>query len=168
VAQQPYSGLGRLIVEVSRSHTDTPHSIWLAWTRDRPIAETFTWKHTTLTNKRQDIHAPGGIETRNPSKRAAANSRLRPRGQWDRQTTDIMFLNIINGLVFVTRLSVLAVRKKLMIKCICYLCGSTVTTNTHTCNTYSSESHHQAYDRKPWKSNSVHFDKRKKLPLFYN
>jgi hypothetical protein len=36
---------------------------------------------TTLTT---DIHAPGGIRTRNRSKRAAANSRLSPRGHRDR------------------------------------------------------------------------------------
>jgi hypothetical protein len=30
------------------------------------------------------IHAPGGIRTRNPSKRTAADPRLRPRGHWDR------------------------------------------------------------------------------------
>jgi len=42
---------GRLIVEVSRSHTHThtPHSVGLLWTRDRPVAETCTWKHTSLT-----------------------------------------------------------------------------------------------------------------------
>ena len=31
-----------------------------------------------------DIHATGGIQTHNPSKRAAADSYLRPRGNWDR------------------------------------------------------------------------------------
>jgi hypothetical protein len=29
-----------------------------------------------------NIHAPGGIRTRNPSKRAAADPRLRPHGHW--------------------------------------------------------------------------------------
>jgi hypothetical protein len=29
------------------------------------------------------IHDPGGIQTRNPSKRVAADPRLRPRGYWD-------------------------------------------------------------------------------------
>ena len=33
-----------------------------------------------------DIHASGGIRTRNPSKRSAANRRLRPRGHRDLQT----------------------------------------------------------------------------------
>ena len=32
-----------------------------------------------------DIHAPGGIRTRNPSKRAATAPGLRPRGHWDRR-----------------------------------------------------------------------------------
>jgi hypothetical protein len=35
-------------------------------------------KHNT------NIHAPGGIRTHNPSKRAAEDSRLRPHGHWDR------------------------------------------------------------------------------------
>jgi hypothetical protein len=35
VAQQPNLGLGRLIVEGSRSHLDTPHSIGLLWTSDQ-------------------------------------------------------------------------------------------------------------------------------------
>jgi len=51
VNQTPFSfsgsaalvGLGILIVEVSRSHADTPHSVGLLWTRDRPAAETSTW-----------------------------------------------------------------------------------------------------------------------------
>jgi len=52
LTQQPYSGLGRLIVEVSRSHADTPHSVGLLWTRDRPIAETYTWQRTIFTRDR--------------------------------------------------------------------------------------------------------------------
>jgi hypothetical protein len=35
-------------------------------------------KHNT------NIHVLGGIRTHNPSKRAAADPRLRPRGHWDR------------------------------------------------------------------------------------
>ena len=40
------------IVKVSKSHSDTQHSIGLFWTRDRPIAETFTGQHTTLTRQK--------------------------------------------------------------------------------------------------------------------
>jgi hypothetical protein len=40
----------------------------------------------SLYNKRNtNIHAPSGIRTHNPSKRAAADPRFRPRGNWDRQ-----------------------------------------------------------------------------------
>jgi hypothetical protein len=42
LALQPNAGQGRLILEVSRSHNDTPQSIELLWTRDRPAAETST------------------------------------------------------------------------------------------------------------------------------
>ena len=48
--------LGFLFVEVSRSHSDTPHSVGLLWTRDRPVAETSTWQHTTHTTHRHPCH----------------------------------------------------------------------------------------------------------------
>jgi hypothetical protein len=38
---------------------------------------------TTQTLYKTNIHAPGGIRTRNPSKRSAADPRLRPRGHCD-------------------------------------------------------------------------------------
>jgi len=59
---------GPLTVETSLSHSDTPHSVGLLWTRDLPDAQTY-----------EDIHAPGGIRTHNPNKHAAASPRLRPR-----------------------------------------------------------------------------------------
>jgi hypothetical protein len=63
-------------------HTHTPQSVGLLWRRDRPVAETSTWrhKHSHGTN----IHAPGGIRIHDPSKRLAADLRLRPCGHWDR------------------------------------------------------------------------------------
>jgi hypothetical protein len=84
MAQQPLVGQGLLIIEVSRSHSNTSHSVGLLWTSDQPDAETSTWQHTTLT---ADIHAPPprhAIWTRNPSNRVAADPRLRSRGHWDR------------------------------------------------------------------------------------
>ena len=33
-------------------HLDTPHWAGLIWTRNRPVAETSTWQHTTLTRDR--------------------------------------------------------------------------------------------------------------------
>ena len=39
----------------------------------------------TQHSQETDIHIPGGIRTRNPSKRAAAaDTRLKTRGHWDR------------------------------------------------------------------------------------
>jgi hypothetical protein len=79
--QQPLVGQGLFIIEASRSHSDTPHSVGLLWTSDQPDAETSTWHHS----KETDIHALGRIRTHNPSKRAAADPRIRQRGNWDRQ-----------------------------------------------------------------------------------
>jgi hypothetical protein len=46
---------------------------------------------THKNHKRQtDIHASGGIRTHDPSKRAAADPRFRPRGHWDRHHTSIV------------------------------------------------------------------------------
>jgi len=36
------AGLGFLIFEVPRSHSDTPQSVGLLWTSDRPVAQTST------------------------------------------------------------------------------------------------------------------------------
>jgi len=30
--------------EVSRSHSDTPQSVWLLWLSDQPVAQTSTWQ----------------------------------------------------------------------------------------------------------------------------
>jgi len=57
-------GLGLLIVEVSRSHSDTPHSVGLFRTSDCNVAQTPTWQHTKLT---RDIHAPAGFEIAVPA-----------------------------------------------------------------------------------------------------
>jgi hypothetical protein len=64
-----------LIAEASRSH-----SVGLLWTSDQPFTKTCTCQNTD----NRHIHA-GGIRTRHPSKRSAANSRRRPRGQRARQ-----------------------------------------------------------------------------------
>jgi len=41
-----------LIIEDSRSHSDTPHSVGLLWTSGQPVAETSTWQHTTISRDR--------------------------------------------------------------------------------------------------------------------
>jgi hypothetical protein len=42
MAQQPLVGQGLLIIEASRSHSDTPHSVGLLWMSEKPEAETST------------------------------------------------------------------------------------------------------------------------------
>ena len=74
---------GLLIIETSRSHSDTPHLVGLLWASDQPNAESSTWQHTILTRHRRPT---GGIRTRDPSKRAAADPRHRPHGHRDRRT----------------------------------------------------------------------------------
>jgi len=69
-------GLDLLSVKVSRSYTDTPHLVGLLWAGDQPDSQTPIWRLSQQT----DIQARGGIRTRNPSKREAADLRLRPRG----------------------------------------------------------------------------------------
>ena len=48
MAQEPPMGRGLLIIEGSRSHSDTPQSVGLLWTRDQPHACIFTWQHRTI------------------------------------------------------------------------------------------------------------------------
>jgi len=48
MAQQPLVGQGLLIIEATRSHSDTPHSIAFRCISDRLVAEN-TCQHTTLT-----------------------------------------------------------------------------------------------------------------------
>jgi len=70
----PESGLGRLIVEVTRSHTETPHLVGLFWTRDQSVAETSAWQLTTLTRDRH----PFFRRDSNPQSQQASGLRPTP------------------------------------------------------------------------------------------
>jgi len=50
-----HSGQRVFIIEVSRWHSDTRHSVGLFRTGDQPVAETSTRKHTTLTRNRHSF-----------------------------------------------------------------------------------------------------------------
>ena len=71
------------LLKVSRLQTDTPPSVGLPWTSNQPSQRPLP--DNTQHSQQADIHAPGGIRTRNPSKLAAAIPRLRPRSHRDRQ-----------------------------------------------------------------------------------
>jgi len=81
------SSLSRLHDHIHR-HT----TLAFLWASDQPDAE------TSITTPTTNIYAPGVIRTQDPSKRAAENPPLRPRGHWDRlmyrQNTFIFLLNI--------------------------------------------------------------------------
>jgi hypothetical protein len=87
VALWPNAGHGVLILEVSRSNTMT-HHIWydspgqVISSPQTPVPD--NTQHSQQTN----IHAPGGIQTHDLSRRAAADICLRPRGHWDRHIVD--------------------------------------------------------------------------------
>jgi hypothetical protein len=68
------AGLGLLLIEVSRSHSDTPHPVGLLWTSDRPIAKTSTWLHPALT---RDRHPFPGLDS-NPRSQQASGRRPTP------------------------------------------------------------------------------------------
>ena len=78
----PPSGQGLLFHEVSRSHSTTHHSRKDSFVRhitclQKPLPD--NTQQTTMS------HVPGGIRTHNLSRRAVADRRLIPRGQWDRR-----------------------------------------------------------------------------------
>jgi hypothetical protein len=83
IAPLPPAERDLLIIEATRSHSDTPQSVGLLWTSDRPAADTSTWQHTQHSQQ-MNIHDPIGIRTRNPSNLATADSRLIPYGHRDR------------------------------------------------------------------------------------
>jgi hypothetical protein len=73
---------GLLLQYITMIHTHT-HSLGLLWTRNRPVAETFTRKYVRHSLK-TDIHAPDGTRIHNSSKREAAKPRIRPHGHRNR------------------------------------------------------------------------------------
>ena len=59
MVQQSPVGQGLLIIESTRSHSDTPQSVGLLWTSDQPDADT----STHITHNRQTYMPLAGIES---------------------------------------------------------------------------------------------------------
>ena len=78
-AQQLLVGQGLLTLEASWSHSDTPHSVGLLWTSDKPDTKTSTWQHTIFGRNGQ----PCPRRDSNPQSQKAS---LRPRGHRDVHT----------------------------------------------------------------------------------
>jgi hypothetical protein len=78
----------KLFSEGPSSHWDIPRSTELLWKTEGPVGET-SLPDRTQHSQQTDIHGPGGIRTRNPSKTKAAEPHIRRRGQWDRLAKEI-------------------------------------------------------------------------------
>jgi hypothetical protein len=63
-----------LIIEASRSHSDTRLSVWLLWLRGQPDAETSIWQHTTNTKYSTTYSQRGS----NPQTEQVSGSRPTP------------------------------------------------------------------------------------------
>jgi hypothetical protein len=91
VVQQPLVGQGLLIIEASGSHLGTtlgrtPLDEWSARRRDL---------YLTTHSTQKDTHPwPSGIQTRNPSRRTAAEPRLRPRGHWNHDICTLLIITL--------------------------------------------------------------------------
>jgi hypothetical protein len=72
------SSLSRLHnhTQIHHKHYDSSGGVISSTQRTQP--------DNTQYSQEKDINAPEGIQTRNPSKLAAADPRLRPRSYWDR------------------------------------------------------------------------------------
>ena len=76
LAQQPFLGLGRLLVELSRIDKIRHTPVELFWTCDQLVADAAiytTYNNTQETNR----HAVSGIRKSDPNNQAAADSRLK-------------------------------------------------------------------------------------------
>jgi len=67
--QQPPVGQDLLIIEASRSHSDTQHAVRLLWTSDQRDAETSTWQHSqqTTMNQRNSSQQSQQVSGRRPT-----------------------------------------------------------------------------------------------------
>jgi YD repeat-containing protein len=82
LAQQTLVGEGFLLSSI-HEHTQTHHTRWDS--SGRVISPTQTLlPDSTQHSQERDVHATGGIRSRNPNKQSAADPRLRSRGHRDR------------------------------------------------------------------------------------
>jgi len=95
-------GQDLLVIEAARLHSDTPHSVGIPWTSDKPDPEA-SLPDNEQHSQQTDIHTPEGIRIRNPSKRAAAHPHIRPRDHWARLLFATKQINICVFLVFYLR-----------------------------------------------------------------
>ena len=76
------------------SYSDTPHSVGILCTSDRQVAD------NTLHSQETDICYLGGIQTRNPSKRATADPYIGPHGHRDRPFVNLWLTERSNPYIY--------------------------------------------------------------------
>ena len=81
MTQQPLVGHGRLIIEVSHSHSATSNTVRLLWTSDQPLT-THNTHNRLMSSPRRDS---------NPQSQQASCQRL--HGHWDQ-----LYVNVVNAL----------------------------------------------------------------------
>jgi hypothetical protein len=84
VAQQPKLDVGRLIVEVSRSLSDT-QTVLVFWTSDYPLAEAAAHHTQNTHTKETNMPTLSGIRIRYRDNQAASDLPLSPHGHSGRQ-----------------------------------------------------------------------------------
>jgi hypothetical protein len=84
MACQPPVGQGLFSLSKLHDHTQTHTTLGRTPLDERSARHRDFYLTTHSSHKRQTSMTYGNIRTRNPSQQAAADLRLRPRGQWDR------------------------------------------------------------------------------------
>ena len=85
--QARVSSLTRLHDHTQTYHTRQDSSGQVISPSQRPLPD------NTQHSQQTDIHATGGIQTRNPRNRGTADPQLRPRGHWERPKQICIFTN---------------------------------------------------------------------------
>jgi len=67
MVQKPLVGQGLLIIKVSPSHVDKPHSLGLLWTSDQPVTHIYLYLTKHNTPKRQTSMPAAGFEAAFPT-----------------------------------------------------------------------------------------------------
>jgi len=62
------------MIFIDHPYLDTPQSVGLLWTSDSPVAESYTWQHTTVTRNRY----PCLLRDSNPESQQANDRRPTP------------------------------------------------------------------------------------------
>jgi len=82
MTQHPPVGQGLLVIQASRSHSDTLHSVGLLWTGDQPNTHTLLYFTTHYTHKRQTSMPPMGFESTIPASERQQSHALERAAPW--------------------------------------------------------------------------------------